>query len=386
MVKLIDDIFDSFPKESKNEEQLSMNIFHMLFFVMFMYPVEALILILYYIQKRNTIRKNKKGIRFLPKSLCEKLKVLLIISVLCIVDCSSTIGLIGVNNTKILSFLEMILKGIVLIIATLLSMLILHYKYYKHHWLGCTIIFIGLILFTFNDFVTNWNAIIQISNSFKDIIITIFLSYIWVAFQEVLEIYLMDVKFVSPFVVIGLEGVVGMITITVGTIIYCLIYINSCDFFNKYGEYFIRMYTTSKMRLVWYILLLVGLFSFNTFKVLTNDAYYPTYKGLSDVFGHFFRWVVLILIGSDKTNFTFRLFFIKILSYVIMMMGIIIYLEIIQLNFCGFNKKTRKEITIRTLSDISIDSIIPMIDTEKENKEIKDENINYENKENEDLF
>ena len=41
---------------------------------------------------------------------------------------------------------------------------------------------------------------------------------------------LMDVKFVSPFVVIGLEGVVGMITITVGTIIYCLIYINSCDF------------------------------------------------------------------------------------------------------------------------------------------------------------
>ena len=40
----------------------------------------------------------------------------------------------------------------------------------------------------------------------------------------------MDVKFVSPFVVIGLEGVVGMITITVGTIIYCLIYINSCDF------------------------------------------------------------------------------------------------------------------------------------------------------------
>ena len=52
---------------------------------------------------------------------------------------------------------------------------------------------------------------------------------------------LMDVKFVSPFVVIGLEGVVGMITITVGTIIYCLIYINSCDFFNKYGEYFIRM-------------------------------------------------------------------------------------------------------------------------------------------------
>ena len=54
-----------------------------------------------------------------------------------------------------------------------------------------------------------------------------------------------------------------------------------------------------------------------------------------------------------------------------MMMGIIIYLEIIQLNFCGFNKKTRKEITNSTFSDISIDSIIPMIDTEKKIKKLK---------------
>ena len=353
---------------------------------MFMYPVEALILILYFIQKRNTIRKNNKGIRFLPKSLCGKIKVLLIISVLCIVDCSSTIGIIGVNNTNILSFLEMILKGIVLIIATLLSMLILHYKYYKHHWLGCIIIFIGLILFTCNDFITNWSAIMKIPKSFKDIIITIFLSYIWVAFQEVLEKYLMDVKFVSPFVVIGLEGVVGMITITVGITIYCSINKNFGDFFHKYGEYFIRMYTASKMTLVWYSLLLVGLFSFNTFKVLTNNAYYPTYKGLSDVFVHFFRWVVLILVGSDKTNFTFRHYFIKILSYIIMMIGIIIYLEIIQLNFCGFNKNTRKEITNRTLSDFSIGSIIPMIDREKKNNKIEDENINNENKKNTDLY
>ena len=140
------------------------------------------------------------------------------------------------------------------------------------------------------------------------------------------------------------------------------------------------------MTLVWYSLLLVGLFSFNTFKLLTNNAYYPTYKGLSDVFGHFFRWVVLILVGSDKTNFTFRHYFIKILSYIIMMIGIIIYLEIIQLNFCGFNKNTRKEITNRTLSDFSIGSIIPMIDREKKNNKIEDENINNENKKNTDLY
>lgn len=69
-----------------------------------------------------------------------------------------------------------------------------------------------------------------------------------------------------------------------------------------------------------------------------------------------------------------------------MMIGIIIYLEIIQLNFCGFNKNTRKEITNRTLSDFSIGSIIPMIDREKKNNKIEDENINNENKKNTDLY
>ena len=72
-----------------------------------------------------------------------------------IVDCSSSIVAIYIVGTDILNFCNMILKGIVLLAATVLSMLILNYTYYKHHWLGFIIISIGLLLFTFNDFFIN---------------------------------------------------------------------------------------------------------------------------------------------------------------------------------------------------------------------------------------
>ena len=41
-----------------------------------------------------------------------------------------------------------------------------------------------------------------------------------------------------------------------------------------------------------------------------------------------------------------------------MMIGIIIYLEIIQLNFCGFNMNTRKEIIKRTNDELPFDSYL----------------------------
>ena len=110
-----------------------------------MYIAETCILVLYYIQKKNTIIKRKNGMDFLPNSNKEKLKVLLIIVVLFIVDCSSSIVMIYITGIEILSFCNMILKGIVLLAATILSMVILNYTYYKHHWLGIIVISIYYI-------------------------------------------------------------------------------------------------------------------------------------------------------------------------------------------------------------------------------------------------
>ena len=350
-------------------EQLS--LCHLIVLTILMYLSETFTLLLYHIQKRNTLEKKKTGINFLPKSNFEKLKILLIIIVIIIVDCSSTFSVIYLFGRESVHFYEMLLKGIVLILATLLSVLILHYKYYKHHWLGCIIIIIGFIIFTFNDCNTNSESINLVDNSFFSIVLTIFLSYIWVAFQEVLEKYLMEIKYISPFVVIGLEGVGGLIVMTVGLSIGFLFF----DDFSvlKFKEYISMIYSNGWSLIAIFGFLFVGIFGFNTFKVLTNNYYYPTYKGLSDVFGNFLQWILFIMLGYSKDKNEKSYYVIKSVSYVIMMIGIIIYLEIIQLNFCGFNMNTRKEIIKRTNDELPFDSYL--YEEEKESELIQKESF-----------
>lgn len=53
------------------------------------------------------------------------------------------------------------------------------------------------------------------------------------------------------------------------------------------------------------------------------------------------------------------------------MIGILIYLEIIQLNFWGFNANTRKEIIKRTINELPFDSFL--YEEEKESELIPKE-------------
>ena len=48
------------------------------------------------------------------------------------------------------------------------------------------------------------------------------------------------------------------------------------------------------------------------------------------------------------------------------MIGILIYLEIIQLNFWGFNANTRKEIIKRTINELPFDSFLYEVEKESE--------------------
>ena len=174
----------------------------------------------------------------------------------------------------------MILKGIALLIATALTIGILHYKYYRHHWFGLSIICIGLIFFTIHNLFLNWNQLtIEIGNtegnSPSSILLNIVLSYLWVSFQEVLEKYLMEKMMISPFIVCGLQGVGGVILMLIlfpivfGCKINGLTFEAFCNFFSILGEECIGM-------IKYYIILLFAFCSFNTLRLMNNFHYYPT--------------------------------------------------------------------------------------------------------------
>ena len=211
----------SISSELNNEpiKDLAINDFktyHNFCAIFIMFIGESLMIVLYFIQRCYTLEGKRSTMEIIPGNITKKAKALLLIIFVLLCDFTSSYGSLFIITSKVLDFFSMILKGIALLIATALTIGILHYKYYRHHWFGLSIICIGLIIFTIHNLFLNWNQLtIEIGNtegnSPSSILLNIVLSYLWVSFQEVLEKYLMEKMMISPFIVCGLQGVGGVI-------------------------------------------------------------------------------------------------------------------------------------------------------------------------------
>ena len=137
------------------------------------------------------------------------------------------------------------------------------------------------------------------------------------------------------------------------------------------------------------ILFLLSVFAYNIFRLLTNQFYSPTYICVSTVFGDFFKWVCTIVIvliaialGEDdkeekETSIPSAFeYIVKFLAYGLMIFGIFLYLEIIQLNIFELDANTKVSIMERTDKEIdekAITEITLCEGIEEENEVEEDE-------------
>ena len=372
--KVLIDLINSYvSSKMRNYDDMSsykyIEFIHKLFITYIMFFSESLAIVLYFIQRKRTFGASRQKMEMIPGKFIDKFIVFLLITLVFAVDCISTFVQIYLSDS-VLSFFDMILRGITLFLATLLSMKILHYKYYRHHWFGFLILLIGLIIFTTNTVYFNYKTISS-KSIWYIIIVNICISYIWSACQEVNEKYIMDVKYVSPFAVVGLEGIGGLVSMT---IIYPILAVFNKEFgFDRLSNYMKFIFCKNPCIWIYYIILIISISAFNTYKVLTIHHFYPTYNGLSDVLGDFIYWIVFYILDKyfkiqiSNTDKIKSSFFINIISYLIMTLGIIIYLEIVQINCFGLNTNTREQIKRRTSIDIYQNIFELPLDDEDEN-------------------
>ena len=372
--KVLIDLINSYvSSKMRNYDDMSsykyIEFIHKLFITYIMFFSESLAIVLYFIQRKRTFGASRQKMEMIPGKFKDKFIVFLLITLVFAVDCISTFVQIYLSDS-VLSFFDMILRGITLFLATLLSMKILHYKYYRHHWFGFLILLIGLIIFTTNTVYFNYKTISS-KSIWYIIIVNICISYIWSACQEVNEKYIMDVKYVSPFAVVGLEGIGGLVSMT---IIYPILAVFNKEFgFDRLSNYMKFIFCKNPCIWIYYIILIISISAFNTYKVLTIHHFYPTYNGLSDVLGDFIYWIVFYILDKyfkiqiSNTDKIKSSFFINIISYLIMTLGIIIYLEIVQINCFGLNTNTREQIKRRTSIDIYQNIFELPLDDEDEN-------------------
>ena len=311
-----------------------------------MYIAETLTLTFFFIQRKNTIRINAQGLELIPGSQKQKIQSLIIIFILACVDFLASLGIHFIRNDPILDIIDLAKRSISLIVATFLSILILHYAYYRHHWLGLIIISFGILIYVIQELFNRDN--ISLNVRWYTLLFKILTAYLSEAGIEVFEKYLMDVNFISPFTVLGLQGVSGLF-INVFLVIFIIIFPDLLGI----KVYFSYLINEGKSVLLMYMLYIVTNMAYNSFRVLTVQHFYPTYLGLNGILSNFFFWIVNIInpeSSSQEFNTSSSTILVQTVAHLIMIIGIVIYLEIIQLNFCKLNEYTATSIASRSVS------------------------------------
>ena len=256
---------------------------------------------------------------------------------------------------------------------------------YKHHI--CSIIMISIIC-TFLLFAASFFPNSNEGNQYEFveeqlgnylfififILIFMFISFIY-SFTRNFSKVLMQTKFVSQYILIFFIGITGLIfSIIISLITYF------CGKDDNFISYFEALITHSTSDILLDILLISPLFMFFQFmqiyfEILTIYYLNPMYCLLLNNICYGIQRLVLFLFNIKMEYFVY--FLLCEISEIVAIIGYTIYLEIIELNFCGLSDNIKRKIIIKgekefnKLNEDKIESILAV----EENEEEEDDSV-----------
>lgn len=224
-------------------------------------------------------------------------------------------------------------QSIEIIFTTIISFFLLNYKYSRHHYI-CLVLFILLSIgIDINSYFFN-----KSENRFHDlfyIIISIFqLYYESLAFSY--QKYMLDKFYYSPYFVCFAFGVF-FLCYNLCTLLVFIITGN-----NDYLNYFTNV--SIKYEIFKFISNIFMVFFLYTFMALTNYYFTPNHLVCIDQLGKMIK-----IIWHEKKDFKYY----YIIPFFLQLIILMIFLEILELNFCGLNKNSKKNIQIRENTEMN---------------------------------
>lgn len=336
---------------------------HNFFLFSLMYLAESMSFFLFLIQRKKSRRKaatqedifNKEKLRFFPGN---KIKLILMTTFLGLFDFASSILGIILDGTGV-NYFNIIFQAVLLLITAQLSRTLLKYQYHRYHLAGIIIYLIGVVLYTIFDSV----FIPAKGTSALNIVLYVGLMIITQLLGSLMdcgEKYLMDEKYLSPFLVLGSEGLTGFIIMNIAILISSFIKCKDDNHFCKKDHYvedlnFVFSFLYHHFAyLIIYIFFFFSLFLLNVFRLLTNQHYSPAHRSLSNTISPCISWIIKLCVPfmnsfSPDTNIWY---YIGIsLSDLIMIFGVFIFLEIFILGCWKINENNRETIINREIKE-----------------------------------
>ena len=211
----------------------------------------------------------------------------------------------------------------------LFSKIILKDNIFKHQILSLFISFIGLILI-----IIPVTFVIDKKDILANILI-FFTSFLYGLFFILIK-HLTHHYYISPYLILLYIGFFSIAILIVGYTIYSLIT-------RKNLSFFLECFDFSKVDNGLILFFFLGTFIFGsllqTFSFLVIYYFSPTLLMVTDFISPMISLIIKYIIDKSENLSTIV---IKSLGYFIVIIGSLIYNEIIICNFCDFNKNTKK--------------------------------------------
>ena len=297
-------------------------------------------LIIYYIKNKkknsksipNLIENNYKDRRDKDKAKLSWKKKLLWILLVAVLDffCYLFSNFSGSSNEFYLGIMQ-----INLIFMAIFSYLILKMKLYKHHYLCIFFILLKCIIYfivfkVFKDFT---------QESIVPLVIG-FITEISFCLVYILYKYYMQIKYMIPYEIMFFQGLIELLFS-----IITLIITTKCNFLDNF---FVFKSEVNRKEIAIIIFMIILHFLYMIILYKTIEIFSPFYIFISVLLSEYTVFFVNIKILNTG----------QIISGIILMVFcsfmILIFVEIIELNFCGLSTMTKKNIELRARIDSMI--------------------------------
>ena len=226
--------------------------------------------------------------------------------------------------------------GFNLIVMSVFSYFLLKIKLYRHHYLA--IIFIIIFGFLYNTVTGRFTAekfeqyyisyIVQFVNAFLIFLINVMYKY------------LMDIKFINSYEILFIEGIIefilGIITLVITTSI------------GELDNFFDFIEEIDANEIIIFIALTVMLFLLYAIEMVIIEKFSPYHILLIYMLKDFI--IFFVYLDAEQLGTVIYIFFSVLMCLAVIM--ILVFLEIIELNFLGLSTMTKKNIESRAQIDI----------------------------------
>ena len=230
---------------------------------------------------------------------------------------------------------------------SIFSYKILQIKYYRHHYLCIIVIIIegisyNIISHKFYPEAFMKNYLYYLSFLVTEVIFSLL---------SVLDKYLIHKKYINSYEILFSQGIIefilGLITLTITT------KINKLDNFFD----FIHSFSNNGKEIVIFVALIIDQFFVYAVQITVIDIFSPFHVFLMKIINEF----ILFFSTIDKNINNIKVLILTLVCIVTCLLMILIFIEIIELNFCGLSYMTKKNIELRA----RLDSVLEVNDDEK---------------------